>query len=121
MTTEIQELTGRHGTVKYVLVDSYTETILDIFPTIEQAKDALLNGVYTECLNNKREKNYLNYVWRTRESEKLHIKDMSRDHVRNALDWCVRHQTGPSHRKDNIQYSRWIAFFTMRLFDPNLA
>lgn len=64
---------------------------------------------------------YLDLIWRTRTKQEIRIGDMTRSHVRNTLQWCLRKGAGPDDEKDGILYKDWIAYFTIRLLDPDLG
>jgi hypothetical protein len=60
-------------------------------------------------------------VWWTEKFEEIPLGKMTRNHVRNALQWCIRKQ--PADRlvaKDRYTYQEWITAFTVRLLDPDL-
>ena len=85
-----------------------------------------------------------NHVWVTQHEGPVLVRNMTRSHVRNSLQWCMRRLdstvlgtdldtmlasnwsiTGSSidyvKDKDGFYYSEWIAIFTARLLDPELA
>lgn len=81
------------------------------------------------------EEDYLDTVWTTEKQGPIKVRDMTRPHVRNSLQWCLRRE---SHTvlgtdiddwaeswefkdKDGLYYRDWIAIFTTRLLDPALA
>jgi hypothetical protein len=61
-------------------------------------------------------------VWWTEKLDDIPLGKMTRSHVRNALQWCIRKK--PSHddfdTKDGYTYQQWITAFTIRLLDPDL-
>ena len=71
-------------------------------------------------------------IWQTRDKQKYRLCDMSRTHVRNSLQWCIRNKPAPFFEmsrsgddlefdilKDGYSYDEWIMAFTVRLFDSN--
>ena len=67
-------------------------------------------------------------VWWTEDLRTIPLGEMTRDHVRNALQWCIRRQSTEKFTqyskllacKDGYTYQEWITAFTVRLLDPNL-
>lgn len=76
-------------------------------------------------------------VWNTKDEGPILVQDMKRSHVRNSLQWCLRRldrsvlgtkddnfdDGGPYGEcdKDGYYYRDWVAIFTARLLDPDLA
>lgn len=76
-------------------------------------------------------------IWETEHQGPIKVRDMKRSHVRNSLQWVLRRQDrtvlgtdfdefddgGPYNQKDKdgLYYRDWIAIFTARLLDPELA
>ena len=60
--------------------------------------------------------------WTTQHQGAMQVGAMTRGHVRNTLQWCIRKldEVGPDVTKDGLYYSEWIAIFTARLLDPAL-
>jgi len=63
---------------------------------------------------------YLSLVWVTKEKESIELGKMTRSHVQNTLNWCIRKNAPPDMTKDGILYSQWISHLLVRLFDPDL-
>lgn len=63
---------------------------------------------------------YLELLWRTEKQGYVKVRDMNRLPVQASLNWCICKGAEPDNEKDGIKYSMWIAYFTRRLFDPNL-
>lgn len=77
--------------------------------------------------------NHFDQEWTTEHNGKIKVKDMTREHVRNCLQWCSRMEhrtiigsvidldTEPMawivemKGKDGLYYRDWIALFTTRL------
>ena len=61
--------------------------------------------------------------WTTQHHGAMQVGAMTRGHVRNSLQWCIRKldEVGPDVTKDGLHYADWIAVFTARLLDPELA
>lgn len=76
--------------------------------------DMIRRGAYCNA-------SYLDLLWKTKAGPTIRVGDMSRAHVRNTLQWCLRKGAGPDDEKDGIRYADWIAYFTMRLLDPDLG
>jgi hypothetical protein len=79
---------------------------------------------------------YLDWIWYTRDNIELLVRDMSRSHVRNSLQWCIQRQANQSYQrrprdifdvfgtigdKDGRFFDEWITAFTIRLLDPALG
>lgn len=69
-------------------------------------------------------------IWVTKGGEMLRLGDMSREHVRNCLQFCTRKyselgawekELGIPVTKDGYRYPEWCAAFTAKLLDPNLS
>lgn len=73
-------------------------------------------------------------VWTTEHQGPIAVRDMKRSHVRNSLQWCLRRESrsilgtaldgaylSEVKDKDGLYYRDWIAIFTARLLDPELA
>lgn len=60
--------------------------------------------------------------WTTQHQGAMQVGAMTRGHVRNSLQWCIRklEAVGTDVTKDGLYYSEWIAIFTARLLDPSL-
>jgi hypothetical protein len=58
-------------------------------------------------------------VWWTEKLDELPLGEMSRAHVRNALQWCLP-RVGRDKSKDGHTYQEWVTAFTIRLLDPTL-
>jgi hypothetical protein len=69
----------------------------------------------------KSNSSYLDLTWITKDYIEVQVRNMSRSHVRNSLQWCLKHQIGPNSTKNGIHYSDWIMYFTIRLLDPELG
>ncbi len=68
----------------------------------------------------KQPKSY-NWVWVTQDLRHYKLRKMTRPHVQNSLNWCIRRTDIPHLlKKDGHTYQEWIAALTMRLLDPNL-
>jgi hypothetical protein len=60
-------------------------------------------------------------VWWTKKYEEIPLGKMTRNHVRNALQWCIRKQpSNVTFTKDGYTCQQWITAFTVRLLDPDL-
>lgn len=76
-------------------------------------------------------------VWVTRDQGPFLVGDMTRSHIRNTLQWCMRKQdrrgSFPSwmdplghekqwhFTKDGHTYQEWAGIFTVKLLDPDLG
>jgi hypothetical protein len=59
--------------------------------------------------------------WYTKGSEiPTLVKDMSRSHIQNSMNWCIRRQQEGGFSKDGHPYSVWVSVFFAKLMDPNL-
>lgn len=77
------------------------------------------------------------HVWVTQYDGPVKVKDMTRSHIHNCLQWVLRRQrntvlgTDCSNTsntwaatfkdKDGLYYSEWISIFVARLLDPTLG
>jgi hypothetical protein len=61
-------------------------------------------------------------VWWTEDLRAIPLGEMTRPHVRNALQWCIRRQSTEkfTRSKDGYTYQEWVTAFTVRLLDPSL-
>lgn len=65
-------------------------------------------------------KDYLKLTWITKKQVPVKLGKMTRSHVQNTLNWCIRKGATPGESKDGVLYSAWIAYFLARLLDPEL-
>jgi len=82
--------------------------------------DGIAASAVNRILQDSENFNYLCLIWRTQSKVSIRLEDMSRSHVRNTLQWCIRKGADPDDEKDGIRYADWIAYLTMRLLDPDL-
>ncbi|HET8688442.1 MAG TPA: hypothetical protein VFM18_17665 [Methanosarcina sp.] len=78
-------------------------------------------SIVNDITRSRADFDYLELIWRTKTKQDIKIRSMSRSHVRNTLQWCIRKNAGPDDEKDGILYKDWIAYFTIRLLDPDLG
>jgi len=119
------ERVGDDVSLAYAVVDDSGHSIL-YFDSLNEAYEAMYRMQEEEMekarnLNTTPVKSYLDYQWKTKDKEILTVREMSRGHVQNTLQWCIRKQASPDDEKDNVRYSNWIAYFTARLLDPELG
>jgi hypothetical protein len=91
-------------------------TIIDK-EALHKVSISIINGM----LQNNVPFDYLDLIWHQRTGDSIKLRKMSRSHVRNTLQWCIRKGAGPDDEKDGIRYADWIAYFTTRLLDPELG
>ena len=71
------------------------------------------------------------WIWKTRDKRECAVGEMPRDHVRNALQWCMRErqsytwdENGNTYtefvQKDHHTFPEWITAFTVKLLDQDL-
>lgn len=81
------------------------------------------NDEYVELEEPELTGDYLiDMVWWTKDLRQMKLGEMTREHVRNALQWCLQRQSsrnGPTW-KDGHTYQQWVTSFTIRLLDPTL-
>ena len=72
-----------------------------------------------------------NWIWKTRDKRECAVGEMPRDHIRNALQWCMRERHSFTwgdgnksfteyYQKDSHTFPEWITAFTVKLLDPDL-
>jgi hypothetical protein len=60
-------------------------------------------------------------VWWTEKLDDIPLGKMTRNHIRNALQWCIsKNPPNATVKKDGYTYQQWITAFTIRLLDPDL-
>lgn len=99
---------------------SYQEIVTLNKTTAKKSRVTDIEDQIATEMHNESRKKYLDLIWVTRVQGPIRVRDMERSHVQNTLNWCIRKGAAATDKKDGIYYSQWIAYFTARLFDPEL-
>jgi hypothetical protein len=83
-------------------------------------KDRLSVNIRNHMIVTETPEKYLYLQWVRITKDTILVKDMTRSHVQNSLNWCIKKKADPDEQKDGVLYSDWIAFFLARLLDPTL-
>jgi hypothetical protein len=93
----------------------------EFLSAVTSESDKIVNWI-TRFENKPDTGDYLvDMVWWTESLDDIPLGGMTRSHVRNALQWCIRkNPPNATVTKDGFTYQQWITAFTIRLLDPDL-